>query len=78
MYTKMDAYPLPKVDEIVNNIAQYKDVSTIEFCYAYQILCLKQIIFKQHFNVMKDLISLNALLCNEWSTLLPEEDELIY
>lgn len=34
-YTKLDAYPLPKIDEMVNNLAQYKVFSTFDLKSAY-------------------------------------------
>lgn len=34
-YKELGAYPLPKIDEIVNKIVQYKLYSTIDFCHEY-------------------------------------------
>ena len=34
-FTLLDAYPLPKIDELVNKIAQYQVCSTIDLRRAY-------------------------------------------
>ena len=34
-FTQLDAYPLPRIDEITNKIAQYKVFSTIDLKSAY-------------------------------------------
>ena len=41
-HTQLDAYPLPKNDEMVNKIAQYKVFSTINLCSAYYQIPLSE------------------------------------
>ena len=41
-YTQIDAYPLPKSDEMVNKIAQYKAFSTIDLRSAYYQIPLSE------------------------------------
>ena len=41
-YTQLDAYPLPKIDEMVNEIAQYKVFSTIYLRLAYYQIPLSE------------------------------------
>ena len=40
-YTHLDAYPLPRIDEFVNNIAQYQIFSSIDLKSAYHQIPLK-------------------------------------
>ena len=40
-YTELDAYPLPRMDDIVNSIAQYRVFSTIDLKSAYHQVPLK-------------------------------------
>ena len=35
-YTELDAYPLPRIDDMINNIAHYKVFSTFDLRNAYQ------------------------------------------
>ena len=39
--TLVDAFPLPRMRDLVNNIAQYKVFSTIDLCSAYHQVPLK-------------------------------------
>ena len=41
-YTQLDAYPLPKIEEMVNKIAQYKVFSTIDLRSAYYQIPLSE------------------------------------
>ena len=41
-YTNLDAYPLPKINKLVNNIAQYSVFSTVDFKSAYHQIPLKE------------------------------------
>ena len=41
-YTQLDAYPLPKIDEMVNEIAKYKVFSTIDLRRAYYQIPLSE------------------------------------
>ena len=41
-YTQLDAYPLPRIDDFVNNIAQFKVFSSIDLKSAYHQVPLKQ------------------------------------
>ena len=41
-YTQLDAYPFPKIDEMVYEIAQYKVFSTIDLCSAYYQIPLSE------------------------------------
>ena len=41
-YTQFDAYPLPKIDEMVNEIAQYKVLITIDLRSAYYPILLSE------------------------------------
>ena len=41
-YTQLDAYPLPKIEEMVNKIAQYKVFSTIDLRSAYYRIPLSE------------------------------------
>ena len=40
-FTMLDAYPLPRIDDIVNNIAQYRVFSTIDLRSAYHQVKIK-------------------------------------
>jgi len=31
-FTQLDAYPLPRIDEIVNELAQYRVFTTVKVC----------------------------------------------
>ena len=35
IYTELDAYPLPRIDEMVNELAKYSGFSTFDLCSAY-------------------------------------------
>ena len=39
-YTFLDAYPIPRIDEMVNNIAQYKVFSTVDMRRAYHQIAM--------------------------------------
>ena len=41
-YTFLDAYPLPKINEIVNKIARYRFFSTIDLQHAYHQIQIKE------------------------------------
>ena len=41
-FTQLDAYPLPRIDETVKNIAQYRVFSTIELKSVYHQVPIKQ------------------------------------
>ena len=41
-YTNLDAYPLPKINELVNNIAQYRVFSTVDLKSAYHQIPLRE------------------------------------
>ena len=41
-YTELDAYPLPRIDEMVNEIAQYKIFSTLDLKSANHQIYLKE------------------------------------
>ena len=41
-YTQLDAYPLPKIDKLVNNITKYKIYSTIDLRSAYYQIPLSE------------------------------------
>ena len=41
-YTELDAYPLPRIDEMVNNLAQYKVFSTFDLKSAYHQVPIKE------------------------------------
>ena len=41
-YTQLDAYPLPNIDDFVNNIAQYRVFSSIDLKSAYHQVPLKE------------------------------------
>ena len=41
-YTQLDAYPLPKIDELVNTIAKYNVFSTIDLRQAYYQIPLSE------------------------------------
>ena len=41
-FTQLDAYPLPRIDETVNKIAQYRDFSTIDLKSAYHEVPIKE------------------------------------
>lgn len=41
-FTQLDAYPLPRIDETVNNIAQYRFFSTIDLRSAYHQVPIRQ------------------------------------
>ena len=42
MYTPLDAYPLPNMEEFINNIAQYKVFSSIDLKSAYHQVPLRE------------------------------------
>ena len=42
LFTELDAYPLPRIDDIVNQIAQYRVYSTIDFKSAYHQVAIKE------------------------------------
>lgn len=41
-FTELDAYPLPRIDELVNKMAQYKVFSTVDLKSAYHQIPLKE------------------------------------
>ena len=41
-FTLLDAYPLPKINDMINNIAQYRFFSTIDLKAAYHQIPLKE------------------------------------
>ena len=42
LFTEMDAYPLPRIDELVNNLAKYKVFSTYDLKSAYNQIPIKK------------------------------------
>ena len=40
-YTLLDAYPLPKIDELINKVAQYRYFSTVDLGSAYHLVPLR-------------------------------------
>ena len=40
-FTLLDAYPLPRIDEMVGHVAQYKFFSTLDLRNAYHQVCIK-------------------------------------
>ena len=41
-YTELDAYPLPKIDEMINNLAQYNVFSTFDLKSAYHQVLIQE------------------------------------
>eukprot|EP00794_Sanderia_malayensis_P010293 gene10293-11354_t len=41
-YTELDAYPLPRIDDMINNLAQYKVFSTFDLKSAYHQVQIKE------------------------------------
>ena len=41
-YTQLDAYPLPRIDDIVNSLASYKVFSTFDLKSAYHQIRIKK------------------------------------
>lgn len=41
-FTELDAYPLPRIDEMVNNIAKYKVFSTLDLKSAYYQVAIRE------------------------------------
>ena len=41
-FTQLDAFPLPRINELVNGIAQYRVFSTIDLCSAYHQVPFRQ------------------------------------
>ena len=41
-FTLLDAYPLPRIDDTINAIAQYQVFSTIDLCSAYHQVSIKE------------------------------------
>jgi hypothetical protein len=41
-YTELDAYPLPRIDDMINNLAQYKVFSTFDLKSAYHQVPIKE------------------------------------
>jgi len=41
-YTELDAYPLPRIDDMINNLAQYKIFSTFDLKSAYHQVQIKE------------------------------------
>jgi hypothetical protein len=42
LYTELDAYPLPRIDEMINNLAQYSVYSTFDLKSAYHQVAIKE------------------------------------
>ena len=42
IYTELDAYPLPRIDDMVNELSKYSLFSTFDLCSAYHQIKLKE------------------------------------
>ena len=76
-YTQLDAYPLPKIEEMVNKIAQYKVFSTIDLRSAYYQIPLseKDKIYTAFEADARTLaIHTHAIWRHEWKCSLPKEN----
>jgi len=51
IYTELDAYPLPRIDDLVKELAKYSVFSTSDLCSAYHLI--KIAAFKSKYNAFK-------------------------
>lgn len=67
------AYPLPRIDEIVNSIAKYQIYNTVDLRSAYyQIPLSNKIKFLLH--LKQEAIHKNAIQSNKWHFLFPTQN----
>lgn len=74
-YTHLDAFPLPRIDDLVRDVAQYQFFSSIDLCSAYHQVPLKQ--SDKLYTAFEASGSLyqfysDALRDNKWSIQLPK------
>ena len=51
LFTKLDAYPLPSIESIVNEVSKWKRISTLDLRSAhYKLKFILKIVLTLHFN----------------------------
>ena len=70
-FTLLDAFPLPRINDMVNKIAQYRVFSTIDLRSAYHQVPLKD-------EDKPYTVHTPALWGHQWSSLFSERDDEVY
>ena len=75
LFTELDAYPLPRIDDVVNKLSQYKVFSTFDLKSAYRQIPLRESETKfTVFEALGDLYEFVVLPfgSHKWSTVFSE------